>query len=40
MATCANCGRELQPAWKAVVLGYAWLVALVVLVIAFVTTNA
>ena len=32
--------RGLVPAWIAVVLGYVWLVALAVLVIAFVTTNA
>ncbi len=32
--------RGLIPAWIAVVLGYIWLVALAVLVIAFVTTNA
>ena len=32
--------RGLVPAWIAVVLGYIWLVALAVLVIAFVTTNA
>lgn len=32
--------RGLAPAWIAVVLGYIWLVALAVLVIAFVTTNA
>lgn len=31
--------RGLVPAWIAVVLGYIWLVALAVLVIAFVTTN-
>jgi len=31
--------RGTVPAWIAVVLGYIWLVALVVLVIAFVTTN-
>lgn len=32
--------RGLVPAWIAVVLGYVWLVALAVLVIAYVTTNA
>lgn len=32
--------RGLAPAWIAVVLGYIWLVVLVVLVIVFVTTNA
>lgn len=32
--------RGLVAAWIAVVLGYVWLVALAVLVIAFVTTNA
>lgn len=32
--------RGLVAAWIAVVLGYLWLVALAVLVIAFVTTNA
>jgi hypothetical protein len=32
--------RGLPAAWIAVVLGYIWLVALAVLVIAFVTTNA
>jgi len=32
--------RGLVPAWIAVVLGYVWLVALAVLAIAFVTTNA
>lgn|SRR5690554_2929813 len=32
--------RGLVPAWIAVVLGYVWLVALAVLVITFVTTNA
>lgn len=32
--------RGLVPAWIAVALGYVWLVALTVLVIAFVTTNA
>ncbi|HWH98275.1 MAG TPA: DUF4190 domain-containing protein [Pseudolysinimonas sp.] len=32
--------RGLVAAWIAVVLGYIWLVALAVLVIAFVTTNA
>jgi len=32
--------RGLAPAWIAVVLGYIWLVALAVLVITFVTTNA
>ena len=31
--------RGLVPAWIAVVLGYVWLVALTVLVIAYVTTN-
>ena len=32
--------RGLVAAWIAVVLGYVWLVALAVLLIAFVTTNA
>jgi hypothetical protein len=32
--------RGLVPAWIAIVLGYVWLVALAVLVIALVTTNA
>ena len=32
--------RGLVPAWIAVVLGYVWLVALAVLVIAYLTTNA
>lgn len=32
--------RGLVPAWIAIALGYIWLVALTVLVIAFVTTNA
>src|SRR4051812_34734533 len=32
--------RGLVPAWIAVALGYIWLVALAVLVIAFITTNA
>lgn len=31
--------RGLVPAWIATVLGYVWLIGLVVLVIAFVTTN-
>jgi len=36
----STCERGLVPAWIAVVLGYVWLVALAVLVIGFIATDA